>query len=342
MGKKQAKGRCGGGGRSGGAAKSAAGGGRSGGGGGGAAVGAKAAELIAQAEALTEQAMVVPGAAGGALELYQRVLELEPSNTSVMDAAAVLLLEAGEAEAAAHLLVRSVELAPAEGSIKYMYLGQLQDGQEAVVAYERGIEVLGHERAAAAAGGGAPGAAERLRDIDVQLCRGCCSIAEALLVMGGDESAVWAQCEQALGAAQGHSPTSPEPYQGLANLYVSQGRGEEGIAALRRCAELTDPLESPYEFRIHTGKLFMELGQWPEAVAQFESLLQERDDDVELLYLLGIAQGLNADNKEAHDALVRAQELLEQLGEAADHTGALSAQVQAALEELEGLGGLDD
>lgn len=40
------------------------------------------------------------------------------------------------------MLLRAVEISPNEGHCKYMYLGQIHSGQEAVDYYNKGIEIL--------------------------------------------------------------------------------------------------------------------------------------------------------------------------------------------------------
>lgn len=76
-----------------------------------------------------------------------QVLEIEPDNTVVMDMAAELLAELGDAEGAKELLARSIELQPSMGYEKFVLLGHLENGMTAVCAFERGLELLKNEAA---------------------------------------------------------------------------------------------------------------------------------------------------------------------------------------------------
>ena len=49
-------------------------------------------------------------------------------------------------------LVRSAELSPTVGYTKYLMLAQLREGLEAIAVYERAVEILTRDIAAAAAG----------------------------------------------------------------------------------------------------------------------------------------------------------------------------------------------
>lgn len=41
-----------------------------------------------------------------------------------------------------HLLLRSIQLAPEQGHEKYMYLGQLREGKDALQCYQKGVELM--------------------------------------------------------------------------------------------------------------------------------------------------------------------------------------------------------
>jgi hypothetical protein len=70
------------------------------------------------------------------------VLEIEPDNTAVMDSAAELLAELGDADGAKELIVRSIELMPSHGYEKFVLLGHLEANMDAIYAFERGLELL--------------------------------------------------------------------------------------------------------------------------------------------------------------------------------------------------------
>ncbi len=54
-------------------------------------------------------------------------------------------MENGDTKEAEAVLKKLVELAPDEGHEKYLYLGQLLQGEEAIAAYHKGIQILQDE-----------------------------------------------------------------------------------------------------------------------------------------------------------------------------------------------------
>jgi thioredoxin-like negative regulator of GroEL len=77
-----------------------------------------------------------------AQELYQQALALQPNNTDIMDALADVCMQIGDLTAALALLQQSIAMAPDTNGIKWLYVAQLLHGSEALVAYQRGIQVM--------------------------------------------------------------------------------------------------------------------------------------------------------------------------------------------------------
>ncbi|KAJ1414817.1 hypothetical protein B484DRAFT_366118 [Ochromonadaceae sp. CCMP2298] len=109
-------------------------------------------------------------------QFFSRALEAAPSDTSIMDALADAHLQLGNTDRAKELLVASTEGAPTANPYKWLFLGQLMEGEQAVRCYTQGIDVL----TAAATGvqeGEEEGEAER-RVMLKQVAKAHCSIAE--------------------------------------------------------------------------------------------------------------------------------------------------------------------
>lgn len=301
-----------------------------------------------------------------AIALYKSVIEQTPNDVAVIDALGELLLEVGDIDNASHLFKRSIQLSPEANPGKYMYLGQICEGQEAVELFQRGIEIMEREYEAMLAGStggaaGAPAAAAataaaaagddaagggvegELAQRRSGLCSAYCSIAEVLLLDAADSEEIHERCRSALAAAQRWDETSPEPHQGLANLHLGRGEAEASLAALQQSVRLTealadDPVCRPsFGFRMGNAKLLLELGRWADAVASFEALMREENEDVELWYMLALSQGLGGDAEAARDCLQQALALLDRHGDDADTSGQLRGQVLAALDELESM-----
>ncbi len=141
------------------------------------------------------------------------------------------------------MLERSAKLAPDAGASKWLYLGQLQEGWHALQSFSKGAEVLRVELAAKA-GAGAKGAAKARQEeegqpeeaevvaIRNQLCSAQCSIAELYLTDLCFEEDAEARCQAALDEAVLMDQGSPEVSQALANLRLSQQRGDEAAALM--------------------------------------------------------------------------------------------------------------
>lgn len=80
-----------------------------------------------------------------ALSLLERAVEMDPSDCEINDAYGCLLAEHGQAEKAAEVLRRSVTISPGVGHEKYLYLGQLLEGEGAIASVAKGVEILERE-----------------------------------------------------------------------------------------------------------------------------------------------------------------------------------------------------
>ena len=81
-----------------------------------------------------------------AARFVKKALKLEPDNIRVLETAGPILLEVGDIEQAHKCLTRAVEIEPEIGAGKYMYLGQMAEGLEAVKCFRKGIDVMKEER----------------------------------------------------------------------------------------------------------------------------------------------------------------------------------------------------
>ncbi|CBK25392.2 uncharacterized protein [Blastocystis hominis] len=78
----------------------------------------------------------------GALLHLEEALKQQPDNLEVVDKTANVYMELGEDEKAFPLLVKSAKEDPDHNYEKWMYLGQLQNGNDAVTCYRKGIQLL--------------------------------------------------------------------------------------------------------------------------------------------------------------------------------------------------------
>lgn len=188
----------------------------------------------------------------------------------IVEAYGSLLAEMGDMEQAIAMLRRAVEISPDAGHEKYMYLGQLLEGEEALGMMRRGIELLqvtvdqavaaeaegGEGVEAGSKGAGRAGEGEEMEDageeeeeedddppptaeeLQEQLCSALCSLAESLMNQADDVEGVAGEVEGLLARAKATCSSSPEPGQALASLRYEQQRPAEAVEVLRESMQL--------------------------------------------------------------------------------------------------------
>ncbi|KAK9827266.1 hypothetical protein WJX81_005908 [Elliptochloris bilobata] len=286
--------------------------------------------------------------------LYLRqAVQLAPQNLELLDALGALLAEAGPAEEAVATLQHAVALSPDAGFEKYMYLGQLLHGNEALASLQKGVQLLQAAADAEGSGEGGDGGGPR-----TQLAGALCALAEMHLAQVGDAAAAEGECEALLERARRAAPSNPEPLQVLASLRVEQGRPEEALAALPRemggsggqmgegedesredAADEADGDDSDgweeasdgagadelpsYEFRFEAAKLLLELDSRTDAVAQvLEGLLAEDDSVPDVWYLAALCAHAGGDFEAALEAIAAGERLLGAQGQGVPQLGA--------------------
>ena len=102
-----------------------------------------------------------------------------------------------------------------------------------------------------------------------------------------------ARCENLVTEALLVAPNTPEPFQTLASVRISQVRLQEAKAALSRSMELwrelppEDPGVPDFPTRISLARLLMEAEMEEQALEVLERLVEEDDSSVEAWYLGG-------------------------------------------------------
>ncbi|KAM7420701.1 hypothetical protein PAMA_015091 [Pampus argenteus] len=205
--------------------------------------------------------------------------------------------------------MRAVELSPDVGHSKYMYLGQIHTGQEAVDYYTRGIQVLlstldKQTQMTPQAGAAAPldegPELPTVKDVSVAYC----SIAEIYLTDLCMEEGAPDKCREFIDSALQYHHDNPEALQLMASYLFSTERNQEGREYLLKSVGLWLPAQKqsaasssteedmqndipPYESRITTAKLLIEAEEYEMAVDVVEGLLEEDDEVVQVWYLSG-------------------------------------------------------
>lgn len=249
-----------------------------------------------------------------AQKFCQRALETEPDNVRALEVSASMLMELGQTESAKHCLGRAVEVSPASGFSKYMTLGQLMEGAEAVKCYQTGIELMLKEKESKQAQevvAACRGDDQSVTDQDISSAY--CAIAEIYLTDCCFDESAEEKCGEFVNKALTSDPENAEAWQVKANWLMSRDQKEDAKEAIKKSISLWlpklqaadegtspeeefDPVEMcplPYTARVQSGKILIELEEYDEATDCLETLLDEDDEVPDVWYLLGWANYLH-------------------------------------------------
>eukprot|EP00123_Amoebidium_parasiticum_P005642 comp16789_c0_seq1/m.15170 comp16789_c0_seq1/g.15170 ORF comp16789_c0_seq1/g.15170 comp16789_c0_seq1/m.15170 type:complete len:351 (-) comp16789_c0_seq1:364-1416(-) len=244
-----------------------------------------------------------------------KALEQEPDNLRALEAMAEIFIEGGDGESAKECLDKAIWLSPNHGPSKYLCLGQLLQGADAVAAYRRGVELLKKDMQAVSEGTeeGDEGMLRRAASSAM------CSIAEIYMTDLCDEEVAEEECRKSLEAAVELDGTNAEAYQTFCSFWISASNNQKAGEMLTQSMQLWQGSEDPdqlppYEFRVATVRLLAELGRYEEAVKVLRQLETEDDEVVDVWYLHGWVGHLTGDADTAVECLVHARKLYGKVG----------------------------
>lgn len=246
-------------------------------------------------------------------QFFTRALNMSPTKTSIMDALADAHLQRGAFDKALALLETSCSTAPQENPFKWLFLGQLQSGLEAVQSYRTAIDLVGKQCANEPSDEGNEVAKK-------QIAKAYCSIAELYLTDLCFEENAEQICEEAVTSCLNMDPASLDGTQTLANLRISQSRKKDAASLISgvyekiqkirgrvgqrtvlddftQMDELPEELEEnpELEFCITTAKIMIECATEDatlrdSAVDLITDMMNEDDEIIELWHLMGVAE----------------------------------------------------
>ncbi|ELU00614.1 hypothetical protein CAPTEDRAFT_225563 [Capitella teleta] len=290
----------------------------------------------------------------------QKALEMEPNNIRVIETSGTLLLELGDLENAKRCFCRAIELEPARGHSKYMYMGQISTGMDAINCFLVGIklmrEQLEQQAEQGSEGAAASAAAEAGQPTPADISKAHCNIAEIYLTDACFEPNAEEECRKNLEEAISADAANPEAHHLMASFWLSKDDQEKAEACLDEGISLWLPalkqvhLENPgtkaealidpivachvsYPGRINAAKLCIEVSKYEVAAEILELLLDEDDEVLEVWYLLGWSNHLQGSEylSTARFYLQKAQKVAKKL-DCDDKQ--MIAHVEELLEEL--------
>ena len=228
-----------------------------------------------------------------------RAVELSPDNLHALNMAASVYLETGKVDEAVGCLRHAIDIEPNDGFSKYMTLGELLEGEQAVECLKKGIEIMinkkqTHEKENVCGSG-----AKRIETVEItnrDISNAFCSLAEIFLTDCCFEENAENSCKLYCEKAVEQDPDNPDAYQVLANFLLSEQKNEEAKEMLLKGLNLWHGCDDPhikntrlpsYESRISLSKMLIEVEEFNNACSVLEELLSEDDEVVQVWYLLG-------------------------------------------------------
>jgi len=229
-----------------------------------------------------------------ALQFCEKALVLEPQNTSVLETMGNIYAELGNAESAKQHYMKAVAMEPKQGHVKYLYLGQLSEGTEALKFYNEAINLMKEVVTEDETSGVGK------RDISNVYC----SIAELYMTDCCMEEGAEQSCENACQQAVDVDAENPEAYLAMSNFLLTKGDMDGAKNISLKVYELWESLtvnndESDsivelmsYESRMTLLKILIEVDLCDKVHKIGVQLLEENEDDIRIWYYIGLSKSL--------------------------------------------------
>eukprot|EP01026_Neomeris_dumetosa_P055628 TRINITY_DN50655_c0_g1_i1.p2 TRINITY_DN50655_c0_g1~~TRINITY_DN50655_c0_g1_i1.p2 ORF type:complete len:194 (-),score=35.94 TRINITY_DN50655_c0_g1_i1:475-1017(-) len=108
---------------------------------------------------------------------FEKASILAPSNGRILEAYGSLLAELGKGDKATEILMRAVEVSPDKGFEKYMYLGQIMEGEMGALHVRKGIQIIKEDLSKAQHN-------EEISILKSAYCSALCALSEQLMQIG--------------------------------------------------------------------------------------------------------------------------------------------------------------
>jgi len=227
-----------------------------------------------------------------ALQFAEKAHTLEPSNTKVLEIMGNIYAEIGKADSAKQYFMKAVNLQPKVGHVKYLYLGQLSEGAQAIEFYNEALNIMNSVVTENDTGVGK-------RDISNVYC----SLAELHMTDCCMEDGAEQECEKACQLALDIDGENPEAYSAMCNLLLTKGDTEGAKNIATKVYELWESLTKnsdddsivdlmPYESRMTLMKILIEVELCEKVSAIGVQLLEENEDDIRIWYYIGLSKSL--------------------------------------------------
>jgi tetratricopeptide (TPR) repeat protein len=278
-----------------------------------------------------------------AVQFLTRAHEKDALDTSVMDSLGRVYLQLGDSESAMRFFLQSCSVSPDASPYKWMFLGQLQESNDSLNSYSKGISLL---MAMIGSDGSRMNEIE-LEKLKKEISSAYCSIAELYMTDLCFDDNAELKCQSAVEKAFEFQHDSLDARMSCASLRISQQRPLEAADIIEGVCStlitlLKNKLEKPLlasfqqggegqdeeeeqddidpEFCVSVVKLLLECAEVKSNLANcsvelLDLLLDLDDSNIENWYLAGVAamscRPVDHDSAKLH--LDRAMEMVESL-----------------------------
>ena len=229
--------------------------------------------------------------------LYEFTIQKFPENVKVIDAYSDYLINKGQLNKAVVLIKKSIDLEPEVNGHKYLNYAETLSGQDALETYKKGIEILLDEQISNEES--KENNSDQRASKSSIIASALSSIAELYMTPPlCDEQEAESSCEQALIKALEYDSSNIDAMQCMANLRIMRAKDDEANEYLEKVVLIIWHKDEqndyntmpPYEFRMQTARLLIELQNYKKAIKPLDTWIKEDDSNGEAWYLLGFWQ----------------------------------------------------
>merc|ERR1711881_88748 len=237
-----------------------------------------------------------------AVKFCEKAYELDPNNVKVLETFGNVCAEMGDIATARQHLFKAAELQPFIGHVKYLYLGQLSEGLEAVQHYLEAVKLLKDNLTISNS--------DPVEVIKKNISSVYCSLAELYMTDLCMAENAEQECGKYSQLAIDSDQHNVEAYVNMANYLLNCNEIEAAGATCQQAFNLWKsfteankdnediiPELMSYQIRLNLAKLLIEVESFENAYSVIEQLINEDEDDVTLWYYLGLGKSL--ENKES-------------------------------------------
>ncbi|XP_012561595.1 uncharacterized protein LOC105846942 [Hydra vulgaris] len=248
----------------------------------------------------------------------KKALDLEPQNISALVTFGNICAELGDLDNAKTHFSKAVELDPLNGHVKYLYLGQLSEGNEAVENYKKAILIMKSEIE------NQKNNASNNIITNKDLSSVYCSLAEIYMTDCCLESDAETLCEGYCKLAIECDSGNIDALLAMSNFLLSKENIVEAESYIKSAYTLWKKLSEEgyenipdtisYESRISLIKLLIEVASYESVSNITDQLVEENEDDLRIWYYIGLSKFLLKDGDNPRFYLEKALELITKTG----------------------------